>query len=204
MLFHYESKQYASMSLQNYLTSLFDKQEPVYDYFLLSLQQLVRLLQMCKKLQLFIFWQLTHCHIIFPHAAKYHHIIIYAYSNCIKSPVYCLLLFPVLAPSTSPCYLPNILFFFRQHIVILHLLFLLSAPNRQTDLPNLLDLLDLTVLPTRRQTRVESCAVWEFLGEISRLAENCFGRSKWQFTIQTRKFTLSSSSQEQILPFSMM
>ena len=84
MLFHYESKQYASISLQNYLTSLFDKQKPVRDYFLLSLQQLVRLLQMCKKFQLFIFWQLTHCHIIFPHAAKYHHVIIYAYSNCIK------------------------------------------------------------------------------------------------------------------------
>ena len=84
MLFHYESKQYASISLQNYLTSLFDKQKPVRDYFFLSLQQLVRLLQMCKKLQLFIFWQLTHCHIIFPHAAKYHHVIIYAYSNCIK------------------------------------------------------------------------------------------------------------------------
>ena len=73
-----------SISLQNYLTSLFDKQKPVHDYFLLSLQQLVRLLQMCKKLQLFIFWQLTHCHIIFPHAAKYHYVIIYAYSNCIK------------------------------------------------------------------------------------------------------------------------
>ena len=49
MLFHYESKQYASISLQNYLTSLFDKQKPVHDYFLLSLQQLVRLLQMCKN-----------------------------------------------------------------------------------------------------------------------------------------------------------
>lgn len=91
---------------------LYWQAKPVRDYFLLSLQQLVRLLQVCKKLQLFIFWQLTHCHIIFPHAAKYHHIIIYAYSNCIKSPVYCLLLFPVLATSTSPCYLLNILFFF--------------------------------------------------------------------------------------------
>ena len=159
---------------------------------------------MCKKLQLFIFWQLTHCHIIFPHAAKYHHVIIYAYSNCIK--------ISSLRFTTVSCvghqYIAVLsaqhFIFFRQHIVILHLLFLLSAPNRQTDLPNLLDLLDLTVLPTRRQTRVESCAVWEFLGEISRLAENCFGRSKWQFTIQTRKFTLSSSSQEQILPFSMM
>ena len=29
MLFHYESKQYASISLQNYLTSLFDQQKPV-------------------------------------------------------------------------------------------------------------------------------------------------------------------------------
>ena len=64
--------------------SLFAKQKPFRDYFFLSLQQLVRLLQMCKKLQLFIFWQLTHCHIVFPHAAKYHHVIIYAYSNCIK------------------------------------------------------------------------------------------------------------------------
>ena len=84
MLFHYESKQYASISLRNYLTSLFDKQKPVHNYFLLSLQQLVRLLQMCKNCNFFIFWQLTHCHIIFPHAAKYHHVIIYAYSNCIK------------------------------------------------------------------------------------------------------------------------
>ena len=49
MLFHYESKQYASISLQNYLTSLFDQQKPVHDYFLLSLQQLFRLLQMCKN-----------------------------------------------------------------------------------------------------------------------------------------------------------
>ena len=84
MLFHYKSKQYASISLQNYLTSLFDQQKPVHDYFLLSLQQLFRLLQMCKNCNFLFFWQLTHCHIIFPHAAKYHHVIIYAYSNCIK------------------------------------------------------------------------------------------------------------------------
>ena len=53
MLFHYESKQYASISLQNYLTSLFDKQKPVHDYFLLSLQQLVY--SKCVKIATFYF-----------------------------------------------------------------------------------------------------------------------------------------------------
>ena len=101
--------------------SLFAKQKPVRDYFFLSLQQLVMLLQMCKKLQLLIFWQLTQCRIIFPHSAKYQHVIIYIYSNwikissllfttvsCLLFTVYFLLLFTVLATITSPCYLLNI------------------------------------------------------------------------------------------------
>ena len=204
MLFHYESKQYASISLQNYLTSLLTSRNLSVIIFYSHFNNQSGYSK-CVKIATFYFlatntlphYFSTRCQIPPCHNIR----IFQLHQNLQFTVYYCFLCWPLVHRRAIGS---TFQFFFRQHIVILHLLFLLSAPNRQTDLPNLLDLLDLTVLPTRRQTRVESCAVWEFLGEISRLAEICFGRSKWQFTIQTRKFTLSSSSQEQILPFSMM
>ena len=91
----------------------------------------------CVKNCNFLFYGNSHSAGLFFHTLpKYHHVIIYIYSNCIKISVYCLLLFPVLF-TVYYCLLlwplvHRAIFstFFRQQNVILHLFFLLLAPNK--------------------------------------------------------------------------